>query len=862
MKKTILILFLTVSTVSFAQLVGKKTNAKELEKAVELLSQNIQANPDNPLNINNEFLFNLSNLIDDASTKNILQSYSTNLGVDKDLSYRQVYWDLAKVLDQNPSIASNLQYKNTSQGLDVMFDNYNLLASKLKNDGGKYELGSFVNDPSVINSLQNITGSYESAQALGLGVDLFASLTQAFAEGQKFKEDYKKLALLSSKNLYIETDANLNSALLDVYLGIEGHQIITPIYRYDFNNGASLRVENGILKYFNSAKGIVKNLILVDKRHDGKFYKYKDMRGAFYSTILISKDESVFYIYANQKAITDNKCDTCLEKAGYVLRSIDGSTLFTKSGSLVPSGGNPGFDIFNAYFDKDNAVVYNMISASGIGGYGIRNLLFKDKVKSFELVSGLDKNKNFVINGNPRKFRDDNSFQESLFDKHIQYVYLYQKEECSINLFWANGDKELDPNKTTYASSMLQIAKKQDYYNPDGMINELTGLAMKINGDLYFAGTNGGIGKLKANDYKLDDPSLTSKIRSALTNKIFAPYDFIADKEYTSLHGQIITHADAFPLYPSLKFTPDEKLLIYTLKDNLYVVNPDDFNDAKHYKLSCQPYNTYFTKESGDWVLNIQALNEFKFPITKKYSIDKLSKMEIKKISPTKSNAKKTNVTDTNENTTKIAATSANDSNFSLADEIKKLKELLDAGAITQDEYTAAKAKLLNTPAKNGTKATPTNTTSPTKKPSKNVIEFKIKGKSYCAVKAPENGLDIIYGLYKYLGKEIRTYESKEGEPIVQLNKADIDSGKSGLWQAHGERSKAITWWLLSDCNGNLDVTKTEDFDRYNIVVRYEEEDEPGHSNYPKGGFDFMSLSIYTDGSNKVLILGERVKQK
>jgi hypothetical protein len=156
-------------------------------------------------------LSNLSNLVSDESTKNILQSYSTNLGVDKDLSYRQVYWDLAKVLDQNPSIASNNQYKNTSQGLNLMFDNYNILANKLKNDGGKYELGSFVNDPSVINSLQNITGSYESAQALGLGVDLFASLTQAFAEGQKFKEDYKKLALLSSKNLYVETDANLNS---------------------------------------------------------------------------------------------------------------------------------------------------------------------------------------------------------------------------------------------------------------------------------------------------------------------------------------------------------------------------------------------------------------------------------------------------------------------------------------------------------------------------------------------------------------------------------------------------------------------------------------------------------------------------
>jgi hypothetical protein len=37
-----------------------------------------------------------------------------------------------------------------------------------------------------------------------------------------------------------------------------------------------------------------------------------------------------------------------------------------------------------------------------------------------------------------------------------------------------------------------------------------------------------------------------------------------------------------------------------------------------------------------------------------------------------------------------------NESAYSVADEIKKLKELLDAGAITQDEYDAQKKKLLS----------------------------------------------------------------------------------------------------------------------------------------------------------------------
>lgn len=34
--------------------------------------------------------------------------------------------------------------------------------------------------------------------------------------------------------------------------------------------------------------------------------------------------------------------------------------------------------------------------------------------------------------------------------------------------------------------------------------------------------------------------------------------------------------------------------------------------------------------------------------------------------------------------------------NFDAADELKKYKELLDAGAITQEEYEAKKAQLLN----------------------------------------------------------------------------------------------------------------------------------------------------------------------
>ena len=42
------------------------------------------------------------------------------------------------------------------------------------------------------------------------------------------------------------------------------------------------------------------------------------------------------------------------------------------------------------------------------------------------------------------------------------------------------------------------------------------------------------------------------------------------------------------------------------------------------------------------------------------------------------------------------AGTAKNNGPISVADELKKLKELLDSGVITQDEFNNEKAKLLN----------------------------------------------------------------------------------------------------------------------------------------------------------------------
>lgn len=890
MKKLSFILLFIVNG-SFAQLMNSSvTKTEDLQKSVDLLIQNLQLNSDNPLQLDNSFLSNLSQQITDPSLKNLLESYSSNLGTDGDLSYRQIYWDVSNAFKQNPILSQDNQFLQTVQGLDVMFNNYTSLSDAMQSSGGNLDFGMFVTDPDMISSLSNITGSYESAQALGLGIQFLASLAKEIQANQKYKEDYSKLARLSSTNVYVEKDINLNGAFIDGYVGVESFQVLTPMYRYDFDNGASIRVEKGILKYFNLKKGIVKDLLVVDERHDGQFYQYSDLRMGYYAAINVSPDESVFYLFVNDKPFSDIKCKTCLKKTGYTINSETGEIIFTQPSWRIAPWGSTALN--QIHFNKNNVPLVYSFSAWGNNFYtsGMPFTSEEQFGNNIGVSSFLDNRKSFKINNETLPFERAPQMNKSIFDMYVNSHYLFTKDSCTLSLFWARNESTLTTgagmiqtttipiNETTYVSSMVQTAKNDKAFNADGLVNELTGIAMSKNGDLFVTGRNGSIGTLNASEYKLDDPMFASKVRKVMDKKVFETYDFNASKEYVTGHGNIATQSHT--LYPSLKLTPDDKYLIYILKDNFYLIDPKNLTKVKHYKLSCHPYNTFFTKESGGWVVNIMAFNEFKFPITKKYSLEKMNSMELESINPTPpANTNKPNTTKTN-NTTKTTTStntsssnsSPSNTNSSLADEIKKLKELFDAGAITQEEFTAAKAQLLNSSANttsnttNNSNNTTTNSTSSTAKTSKKVHTFEINGKSYCAVNASESGLDI-YGLYKYLGKEIRTYDSKEGEPIVQLDKTDKPNnnddcvGKSGLWQAHGERAKPITWWLSSDCNGNVEVITTENFRRYNIVVRYEEEDEPGHSNYPKGSYDFMSLSIYTDGSNKVLILGERVKQ-
>ena len=670
--------------------VDKSQKLKQTEEVLNAILKQLETDPANPLSIDTKFLNDFSGMLPEGSLKNTLQSYGSNLGTDGNLSLRQIYWDVAAGFKQNPTLISNSKFSNTAQGLNIMLDNFTLLSNKLKSNGAKYEFGAFMNDPQLINSLSNITGSYETAQALGNGIELISMFGADIAEAKKMKEDYKKLAKLSTDYLYIEKDLNLAGALIDACLEIVGHQIVTPIYRYDFNNGASLRVENGILKYFNAAKDIIKNLMVVDKRHDGKFYKSDD-RGYQLSTILISPDEKVFYIYVNPDAISDIKCKDCLIKCGHTIDSENGEIIYKIDNKYCYNDAPSAWQILNdARFNKNNILITYPFAASGNLFWTYKNA-FTSKEKQSENMegakhkkfgiagAGLDKTKKFIINNKERKFKTPGEFSiEPLFDLPVKFHYVYEKDSSFLNLFWG-GIAEYDKERTIYSSSMLQVAKNEEYYNADGMINELTGIAMSRSGDLYFANHNGYIGKMKGTDYKLNDPSLTSNMRKAMDKKIFASYNFIASKSYVSLQG-LLRQDDTYSIYPAMKLTPDEKLLTYTVNDHLYIVNPDDLSKVNHYKLGCQPYNYFFTKENGDWVINLQSLNEFKFPVTKKYSIPNMLAASEASKKPAGG---------------KILANDVKN-NFSLADELKKLKELMDSGAITKDEYNSAKKQLLN----------------------------------------------------------------------------------------------------------------------------------------------------------------------
>jgi len=208
-------------------------------------------------------------------------------------------------------------------------------------------------------------------------------------------------------------------------------------------------------------------------------------------------------------------------------------------------------------------------------------------------------------------------------------------------------------------------------------VNELTGLIRNKKGDLFIVNNRGGVGKLEAGSFKMSEPSLANKIRASFINDLTVPYDYLIKNNY-SFFGTY----DENNRPPLLSITPDERWLVYTVHNTLSIINADDINDARSFELNFEISNQFYSVEDDELMLYVNGLDNFRFPITKKYSFSKLllPKPEIKNL--------QFNTTDQNDKKqVKPAA--------SLADEINKLKGLLDSGAITAEEYQKAKKKLL-----------------------------------------------------------------------------------------------------------------------------------------------------------------------
>ncbi len=694
MRKLALAVTLAIGCVAHAQLGDitgtKKTADKkpQIQKPAAASAQNIHSSPQNPLLLDKAFLSDFAAQLGDGQLKNTLESYINNIGTDNGLSYRQIYWDVLEGFSQQPSLAKNPNFASIDAGLNTIFNNPAGLPGIIPQTGDTH-FGQFLNDPDMMHGLTNVTGSYESAQAVGAGIEIVNHFSEVIAAEQRYKEDYRKLAKISVDHAYVEKDDNIRAALIDAYVGIEGQYYLSPIYRYDFANGASLRVENGILKYFNPSKNIVKELCTVQKRHDLQYYSGNKDVGGY---IKIAPDESTFMLHNEPNIRTDAKCKNCLHQGAHIIDSETGQVLYEKDGALIPNIRN----IASTYYDESGDVVMPDFFAA-MGYFRTVKRKFKANVSKDEKgMYGeryLDRDKNFVFNGVATKFRDDNSMQASIFARNIiQQWYPIDKDGQQLNFFFgshaANGSQR-------YSSSMVQIAntsKDNKTFNTDAMVNELTGMAIDKDKNLYFISASGKIGRLKASEYRFDDPNFAAQLRKQLNKKVAADYNFVAGKDFTTVHGGLDVH-QAYPILPMLRFTPDQKWLVYTVQNHLYLINPENF-DTKSFDLSVQPYNLFFAKENNDYTITVQAQNDFMFPVAKKYSIAKLASATMAKPSnvPAKTPpAKKVP-------TAKPQAASSPQSGFSVADEIKKLKELLDSGAINQNEYEAAKSQLLGKP--------------------------------------------------------------------------------------------------------------------------------------------------------------------
>ncbi len=570
---------------------------------LEEFVKELTLNPSNPLAIDNAFLVQLAGQVNDPNASSLLLTYSKNLSLDEDLSFRQVYYDLYRTLGSSPSFYSNPQYDRTYMKLDFMFDQYDNLLNELNVIGtSKYDAGMFVNNPEIISSLTNITGKYEAAMGIALGAEMILVITEAIQERQQFKRDYIELAKLSSKTVYLEKDPTLSKALIDACLlrrSVPNHRhnnLVTPIYRYDFKSGASLRVENGMLVYRNLTRGINMNVLRVERKHDLKFHSrpgFSTIQGGkeYLTTILISPDEKYFYVNNSEDDLFHSLADKnskyeAQRGAGYVFNAETGKKIHTNSSFFRPKEGNE-----RAFF-KDSLLYY------------------MDAYNNMAIIYDVQKN---GYKGHVKLYRHK-SADIPIFSTEGNNNYLFHCLE-------KDGKYLIHQNRNGILMLNILVNDKKGFAHAEYLKNEIIIITSNESGDLYFIDNKGFLRYLAASSYSLDE-NFVNKVRLAPTIGELSDTDKSKDVNIISNHGNYYdrnVHS-----MPQLSITMDSKYLVFLYDNFLQVFDVSKGYLSKTFHLEYKSYNSFFSRENNEWVINILGVNTFGFSLHKKYALSKL----------------------------------------------------------------------------------------------------------------------------------------------------------------------------------------------------------------------------------------------
>lgn len=665
-------------------------SAIQQQQSFEALASGLESNPDNPLGINNALLNEIAGLIPDENLKNILQGYSQSLSNNEDVSFRQIYSDVLSAYDMNPAIGMMDQYKADQGALELMFNQPEILQDFFVNTGvAKTEEQARLYRFST-QGLLNKSSNYNPADVVGAGLDFINVLAQDAAQNAErtriLKIRYKELFDQTEKTKLLEKDYKLGAALIDGHVGKSGIKLLTSIYRYDCDSSCGIRVEKGILKYINPKLKISKELCPVEFENSGDFGE-GTADSVFFgsgSRIIMAEGINAFFLFV-AKDITNNtkkkyNCKNCLDDGAYMISLKDGSILRESRKNLNM---NIQFDDYKYQVDG-NVVLYNpWLYFKKIQLAEVELPYNGDSYREIWKIYDFNKSNVFNYQGqNPdREFLKG---KEQEFSYGSQYSSTISQKGVRASLFFGSIRKY--PRTNDYAriaSSVFCIASNSGYMNSDAMTNELTGLAQNKNGDLFIANAQGKLAKLPNESYQLDSPGLSDQIRKALVNKVLPTYDLSAMPAPVIPNGNGIER-NRYGKFPRLMLSPDEKWLLYVIKDELFIIDTNDFTKVKSFKLMNHPHRTYFGKENGDWVLYMQSINELQFPITKKYSMKRLTQYSPSPASASLSPTKPIEQRKTNSS-----------SQESKDNELQKLIDLFTKGLITEDEFKKAKAKII-----------------------------------------------------------------------------------------------------------------------------------------------------------------------